>query len=196
MSTLKDKKWRQRFKEWSVGKTEGFDVAFALLLFYIIGLFIDIPNGPFTFHIKHANVFHLITNMWAASLIFRDKNYILIPIAYFETAAMWALLSPHISSISYTVGFSSILFFIFGYRAVPLMKYFISKGNRRAVMIYVSSMILVFLLPLFIRSITLYMHIIPYTAGVLHGGIGWWYHKTQIQIANDRSRVNKRKQKA
>ena len=134
-------------------------ICIALSILY----FVDIPLNGWTYHFSHANVFHLCANMIAVSAIFRSVDYRLLIIAYLTTTVMWYMQGEHI------VGFSAIIFFMWGTRVISDFKILLCYPNsiNMDVKQYGLGILATFILSAVIPSLTFSLHFFPFITGVL-----------------------------
>lgn len=125
--------------------------------------FVDLPLNGWTYHFSHANVFHLCANMIAVSAIFKSVDYRLLIIAYLTTTVMWYMQGEHI------VGFSAIIFFMWGTRVVSDFKILLSYPNsiNMDVKQYGLGILATFILSAVIPSLAFSLHFFPFITGVL-----------------------------
>ena len=125
--------------------------------------FVDLPLNGWTFHLSHANVFHLCANMIAVSAIFKSVDYRLLIIAYLTTTVMWYMQDADI------VGFSAIIFFMWGTRVINDFKILLNYPNsiNMDVKQYGLGILATFILSAVIPSLAFSLHFFPFITGVL-----------------------------
>ena len=101
--------------------------------------------------------------MIAVSEIFKSVDYRLLIIAYLTTTVMWFMQGADI------VGFSAIIFFMWGTRVISDFKILLSYPNsiNMDVKQYGLGILATFILSAVIPSLTFSLHFFPFITGVL-----------------------------
>lgn len=138
-------------------------VNFSICLVLSMLYFANLPHTGWLFHFSHANVFHLCANMIAISVIFKAVDHRLLPLAYLATTAIWYISGGEV------IGFSSIVFFMWGSRVIHDFQIIHAVGDpaKRPALTYASGICITLMIPLFIPSITFSLHFFPFVAGVI-----------------------------
>lgn len=131
-------------------------ISITLIILYVI----DVFATAFTFHFVHANIFHLITNLLAVSVIVKSWKRLLL--AYVVTTALYIAHGP-------VIGFSAIIFFLWGSYMVG---HFINGKNRLNT---VAAILFSMTCSYFVPNVSFEMHLYPFIWGVVFSGIIYLY---------------------
>lgn len=172
-------------KEFNVGKIAPFSLCVLLAIMY----FIDIHINMFTFHFAHANIFHLIGNMIAVSAIFVGMDYRYLLPAYVISSLLWLFTGGEV------IGFSSIIYFMWGARVIQDFKYIFSipEKAKRTATTYAIGISTTFILSAIIPSVSFSLHFFPFVAGVLTSATIMLIDMFKRDIKYENSRPDKRK---
>lgn len=139
--------------------------SFALVILF----FIKLPVNAFSFHFIHANVFHLIGNLLALSIL--GKSWFRIVLGYAVTSVLYLFTTNQI------IGFSAIIYFVWGtYMWGVFNSTFKIKIKNFIVILFVM------MASYFIPQISFYMHFAPFTAGLLISVAINLYRRINIDI--------------
>lgn len=138
-------------------------VNYSICLILSVLYFADLPHTGWLFHFSHANVFHLTGNMIAISAIFKRVDHRLLPVAYLVSTLMWFIVGKDI------IGFSSIIYFMWGTRVIREFQTIIAIGDlsKKPALTYAAGIGIIFLLSALIPSLTFSLHFFPFMAGVI-----------------------------
>lgn len=138
-------------------------VNYSIYLILSVLYFADLPHTGWLFHFSHANVFHLCANMIAISAIFKAVDHRLLPLAYLVTTVMWFISADNI------IGFSSIIYFMWGTRVIRDFRIIHAVGDKamKPGMTYALGIGATFLISAIFPSITFSLHFFPFVAGVI-----------------------------
>lgn len=138
-------------------------VDFSICILLSVLYFADLPHDEWLFHFSHANVFHLVSNIIFISAIFKETDHRLLPLAYIVTSLMWFIAGSNI------IGFSSIIYFMWGTRIIhdfQVINTFGDKAKKQG-LIYAIGIGGTFVISAIVPSITFYLHFFPFMAGVI-----------------------------
>ena len=142
-------------KEWRKEDYVSFIICLILSMLY----FSNIPITAWTFHFTHANVFHLGVNLIAlTSILYRRRIGLTLILAYISSSISWLIEKN-------AVGFSGIIFFIWGSRVISDMPRLDKAGRRKYRAAVILSLGLSFILP----SMSSWVHFIPFVLGINYG---------------------------
>ena len=131
------------------------------IILFIAFFFVSLSGNMFTFHFMHANVFHLLANMLAVYAVVRSAERLLV--GYVVSSLVYLLSSVPV------VGFSAILFFIWGSHYIE--QYHITSNKRNLVL----NLVIVMAVSAVIPNISFVMHFFPFVLGV-----GYTFAKDRI----------------
>lgn len=145
------------------GFNVGKIVPFSLCVFISVMYFIDLPINMFTFHFSHANIFHLLGNMISISVLFVGTDYRYLLPAYIVSSLLWPLAGVEV------IGFSSIIFFMWGTRIINDFKTIFSMPEKakKTSITYASGIIVTLILSAVIPNISFILHFLPFIAGIV-----------------------------
>ncbi len=138
-------------------------VNFSICLVLSVLYFVNLPYNGWSFHFSHANVFHLCANLISISVIFKDVNHKLLPLAYIVSSVMWLIAGSNV------IGFSSIIYFMWGTRIIRdfhVINTFGDKAKKQG-LIYAIGISVTFVISAIVPSITFSLHFFPFAAGVI-----------------------------
>lgn len=146
-------------KEYNVGKLAPYSLCLILLVMY----FVDLPLNMWTFHFIHANIFHLCGNMIVIFSIFKGVDYRYLPVAFLLSSLEWNLIDMNV------VGFSAIIFFMWGTRIISDFKQIMMmKGSaKRGIYVYMGSISLTFIISAIIPNVSFSLHFFPFVGGFI-----------------------------
>lgn len=140
----------------------GKDLLYSLAAVIIICYFIPMDINAFTFHFKHANIFHLFVNAMAlTSVLYRCKLYTL-PIAFILTSVIW-------QASWNVIGFSGIIFFMWGTR------FFYDIHNTPNKWRHIALSSIPFVVSAIIPRLSIELHLYPFLIGSVFG-LGDYVH--------------------
>ena len=142
-------------KEWRDVLIEK-DLLYSLVIVIIICYFIPMDINAFTFHFRHANIFHLFVNAMAlTSVLYRCKLYML-PLAFIATSLIW-------QASWNVIGFSGIIFFMWGSR------FFYDLHNTSDKWRHIALSSIPFLVSAVIPKLSFDLHFWPFIVGSIFG---------------------------
>ncbi len=138
-------------------------VNYSICLILSVLYFADLPHTGWLFHFSHANVFHLCANMIAISAIFKAVDHRLLPLAYLVTTVMWFISADNI------IGFSSIIYFMWGTRMISDFQIIHAVGDKskKQALSYAIGISTTMLLSAIVPSVAFSLHFFPFVAGVI-----------------------------
>ena len=154
----------------NVKKRKGNYIVNSIVVVVLGALYIpNLPLNEWTSHFIHANIFHLLGNMIFVSILNKDidtskltlRSLFVWLFAYLTASVCWGITAN-------AVGFSGILYFIWGYRLPNDLN--IIKEKRTKIK-YLSGIVLVMLISLVVPSLSFSMHFFPMLVGALLGKI-------------------------
>ncbi len=128
--------------------------------------FVDIGTNAFTFLFVHANVFHLCGNMIAITVI-NDNNFSAKRNAIMFISGYVACVLSYLAFGNNVVGFSSMIFYLWGFRFI----YDCISLTSKSVFKYFAGLCFTFAVSLVVPSIAFWMHFIPFIAGSITGSV-------------------------
>lgn len=163
-------------KEYNVGKYAPFSLCIILSVMY----FLDLPLNMWTFHFSHANVFHLCGNLIAISAILKGTDYRYLPLAFLTSSLEWTMTDGN------DVGFSAIIYFMWGARIIRDFITISAMGERAKMQAYTyaGGILLVFILSSIIPNVSFSLHFFPFVSGVVLSGMIyiWRSFKLDTQV--------------
>jgi len=151
-------------------KRKGFCIVNSVVIIVLGVLFLlNLPLNEWTAHFIHANIFHLLGNMIFITIINKDidtskitKRSLFVWLSAYLTASVcWGITAN-------AVGFSGILYFIWGYRLPVDLKNIKLKSEKIK---YLSGILLIMIISLIIPSLSFSMHFFTMLVGALLGKI-------------------------
>ncbi len=171
----------------NVKKRKEYSIVNSILVIVLgVSYALNLPLNGWTAHFIHANIFHLLGNMIFVTILNKDidtskltmRSLFVWLFAYLTASVCWGITAN-------AVGFSGILYFIWGYRLPNDLN--IIKEKRTKIK-YLSGIVLVMLVSLVVPSLSFSMHFFPMLVGALLAKILQLIdeHKKDMEFLNNK----------